>query len=91
MLQHIFFLGIPSGSLPAIVATRSRAFPDPNLPPGGDAFEGVEVASSVGPDDVGSQVSQSLVCFLIVRVWQGASCRARGLMSCLAGIDRGRG
>jgi hypothetical protein len=63
MLQYTFFLGIPSGSLPAIVATRSRALPDPDLPPGGDAFEGVEVAPSVGSDDVGSQVSH--LCFLI--------------------------
>ena len=39
------------------IATRSRAFPDPDLSSGGDAFEGVEVASPVGLDDVGSQVS----------------------------------
>lgn len=71
MLQYTFSLGIPSGSLPAIVATRSRAFPDPDLPPGGDAFEGVEIAPSFGSDDVGSQVSH--LCFLIAGIWQGAS------------------
>ena len=39
------------------IATRSRAFPDPDLSSGRDAFESVEVASPVGLDDVGSQVS----------------------------------
>lgn len=46
-----------------MAATRSRAFPDPDVHPGGDAFEGVEIASPVGSYDVGSQVSH--LCFLI--------------------------
>jgi hypothetical protein len=71
MLQYTSSLGIPSGLLPAIVATRSRAFPDPDVPSGGDAFEGVEVAPSVGSDDVGPQVSH--LCFLIAGWVVGAS------------------